>query len=347
MNLEKVFHMLVHGREHPEANYRLTDDIVLSPIQQKAVLRKSIQAFIHQTGNKEGDKIIQAFTGSSDLPILTKDVFNVTNQVVNYDLNWQDAFKGISLLKGQLSWEIGTVTSGASFRLIPEGEKVKYERYKGDKVSASVQKYAEAIGFSWETIEGRKLYQFIDQIEQVRSNLYNLWADIHYGLLGVAGALNTISWQGIATDAQIDRDIATINLGYTSCGDANKDKGYGDTANFPGILYSSPNLMSRINRAFRATDADMLRGRQPGGAGSVNGGTMDHNINPKFTWNSAIDANKGLLVLPGNKIQNSVYLRELSLSKQEIESLNELRTYWSVFGATIADTDQVYELSFA
>ena len=70
------------------------------------------------------------------------------------------------------------------------------------------------------------------------------------------------------------------------------------------------------------------------------------NIKPIFTYNSAILANKGILVLPGRKIQNSVYLNELGFSRQEMESLNELRTYWTAFGAIIADTDQVFELSF-
>lgn len=346
MNLEKLFSLYLHTREHPDKSY--TMGTVTIPARDKSlVIHKAIQAFMHKTGTKNGERIIQAFTGSSDLPILTKDVFNVVNEVPNYDLNWQPSFKGIQLLKGQLSWEIGTVASGASFILIPEGDKVKYERYKGEKVSASVAKYGMAIGISWETIHGRKLYQFIDEMEQTRAKLYNIWAQIHYGLLGVAGALNTIAYQGVATDPQLDRDIATINLGYTSIGDANKDKGFGDTANFPALLYASPNLMSRINRAMRATDAAIITGRPAGAAGSKAGQTMDHNVTFLSTWNSAIAANKALMVLPGNKIQNSAYLRELSLNKQDIESLTELRTYWTVFGATIADTDQVYELSFA
>lgn len=345
--LEKLFHLYLHTQENPDKDYNL-GNVTLQPAQQRVVIQKSIQAFIHKTGVKRNDeKIIQAFTGSSDLPILTKDVFNVTNEVPNYDLGWQSSFKGISLLKGQLSWEIGTVTSGASFRLIPEGDKVKYERYKGEKTSASVQKYAEAIGISWETIHGRKLYQFIDQMEQTRAHLYTLWADIHYGLLGTAGALNQVTWQGVATDPQIDRDIATINNGYENLGDGTKDKGYGDTANSVMTIYSSPKLKARINQALRATDSDILRGRPVGAAGTKAGSTVEYNVLPQYTWNSAVPANKALLVLPGNKIQNSVYLRELALSKQEIESLTELRTYWTVFGAIIADTDQVYELAFA
>ncbi|MCK4815128.1 hypothetical protein KA005_05100 [bacterium] len=346
MDLEKLFGLYVHNQESPDKNYQM-GNVTLSPKDQVAVIHKSIQAFMHKTGTIKNEKIIQAFTGSSDLPVLTKDVFNVTNEVPNFDLNWQASFKGIQLMKGQLSWELGTVTSGASFKLIPEGEKVKYERFKGEKVSASVEKYAEALGISWETVEGRKLYAFIDQMEQTRAHLYNVWADVHYGLLAAAGALNTVAWSGVATDPQIDRDIATINQGYQELGDANKDKGYGDTANSQMLIYATPNMKARINQALRATDSDILRGRPVGAAGTKAGQTVEYNVMPLYSWNASLLANKALLVLPGNKIQNAVYLRELALNKQDIESLTELRTYWTVFGATIADTDQVYELSFA
>lgn len=346
MNLEKLFALYVHHQENPDTNYTM-GTIVLKPKDQVAVIHKSIQAFIHKTGVMKDEKIIQAFTGSSDLPVLTKDVFNVTNQVPNYDLNWQAAFKGVKLLKGQLSWEIGTVTSGATFKLIPEGEKVKYERFKGDKSTASVDKYAEALGISWETIEGRKLYKFIEQMEFTRAHLYNVWASVHYGLLATAGALNTVSWAGVATDPQIDRDIATINQAYQEVGSDNKNKGYGDTANAEMLIYALPNMKARINQALRATDSDILRGRPVGASSSKAGQTMEYNVKPLYTWTSSIAANKALLVLPGNKIQNAVYLRELALSKQDIESLTELRTYWTVFGAVIADTDQVALLSFS
>lgn len=339
MNLNKMFDLVVHMRDNETTgkDFTTVKGGILTPRQQESVVKKAIQAFMHKTGKVQGEKLIQAFTGSSDLPALTKDVFTTTNEVPNYDLAWQDAFKGISLRKGQLSWEINTIGTSATFKLIPEGGKVEFATYKGDKVTAEIQKYGMGIGISWETIEGRKMYQFVDQMEQTRSQLYKLWADIHYGLLATAGTNNQISYQLTATETTLERDIATINKGYEDLGEANKDKGFGDVANSEMLIYASPKLKARVMGALRQTANDQ----------GANGKVVEYNVSPRFSWNANIPTDKALLVLPKNKIQNSVYLQELSLSKQDMESLNELRTYWTAFGATVADSDQVFELAFA
>lgn len=169
-----------------------------------------------------------------------------------------------------------------------------------------------------------------------------------YALHTIASCCNItgVAWSGAATDPIIDRDIATINEGYLTVGEATKDKGYGDTANAPMLLYASPNLKARIMQALRATRADIISGRRDGAAGSTAGQAVEYNVEPRFTWNAAIAANTALMVLPGNKIQNAVYLRELGLQERDIETLSEIRTYWTAYGAIVADTDQCAELSF-
>lgn len=346
MDLEKIFDLVVHMNRYPDDKYRMDKKVILNRRQQVNVLKKSIQAFMHKTGVKHDNKIIQAFSGSSELPILTKDVFNVTVATPNFDLAWQNAFKGVQLKKGQLSWEISDVEEAMVFELVPEGGKCKFYGVSGSTQTIGIQKYAAGLGVTWETIEGRKLYKFIDQMTLARNKLYELWADIHYGLLAIACAINAVAWQGVANDPVIDRDIATINKGYTTIGEATKDKGYGDTANAPMILFASPNYKSRINQALRATKAEMITGRRDNSPGSVGGQIVEYNVTPYYSWNSAITADKALMILPGNKIQNSVYLRELGLSEKDIASLSELRSYWTAFGATIADTDQCALLSF-
>jgi len=357
MDYEKLFDLVCHmcGKRTAGTNYKMAVDskkeITLNPQQQVEVADKTIQAFLFNAAQKspiDKEVQIQAFWGSSDLPVLTKDVFNVFNQVPNYDLFWQECFKGVALKKGQLSWEIATINSGSVFKLIPEGGKVEFEKFDGSKVSVDIQKYGMGLGVTWETIEGRKLYRFVEQMDDVRAKLYNLWADTHYGLLATAGATNAIAWQGVATQSRIDRDIQTINVGYETLGEDNKDSGYGDTANAMMLLFAAPKLKARINQALRATD----RGKSATGSGVAatvgdTGIIVEYNVSPRYTFNSNIAANKALLVLPGHKIQNSVYLKELGLSKKDIETLNELRTYWTAFGAAIGDNDQVYELSFA
>jgi len=302
---------------------------------QKAFV-KCIQAFMHAPVKKDGDKKIQAFGSSSDLEVVAKDVFNVTTEVTNYDLLWDEAFRSINLQKGQLSWEIHTAAVGTSFKEIPEGGQITYEGLQSSKETVTVKKYGAGLGITWETIEGRKVYRFIELMEDARSKLYNTWADVHYGLLATAGATNQVAYQSGTTT--LDKDIATINKGYEDISNDNKDSGYGDTANARYVLYTRPTLRSRINRALRATAAEMA---------NSDGQIVDANVDPRYSWNSNIPANKALLVLPQKKIQNAVYLKNLVLEKTEQESLNKLKTYWTAFGAAIGDNDQVYELAFA
>ncbi|MHA1302143.1 MAG: phage major capsid protein [Candidatus Heimdallarchaeaceae archaeon] len=349
VKLDRAFDLFMHMYENPDDDYVLDKKkgIVLNRKEQSIVFHKSIQSFMQTVAVKnEEDKIIQAFAGSSDLPTLTKDVFNVTQPMPVFDTLWQESFKGIQLRKGQLEWEIVDVSAGFTFDLIPEGGKIKFYSITGEKTSARIAKYGMGIGITWEMIEGKKLYAFIDMMQQVRAKLNILWADTHYGLLATAAATIPITWQGVTTDPIVERDIATINKGYETIGNSCKEKGYGDTANAPMLIYASPLLKSRIMQALRATSTDVIRGRQAGASGSVAGQIVEYNVIPKFTWNTQISANKAIMVFPGNKIQNAVYLRELGLSEKDIETLNELRTYWTAFGAIVADADQTAELSF-
>lgn len=339
MDYEKLFDLMAHRYEKPEENYTRLSGISLNPKQQEEAITKSIQAFIHGVAAGEERKPIQAFSGSTDLPVLTKDVFNVTMQTNNFDLGWQQSFRGVRLMKGQLSWEIATVSDPAEFELTPEGAKCRIGSVSGSTVTASIQKYSKGLGITWEMMEGRKLYRFVEALEGTRDKLYGLWAKVHYGLLATAGAVNQVAWQ--AGTNIIDRDIATLNLAAYTLANNTKDSGYGDTANATLLFYVNPSKKARINAALRASlEALVASGTGPGNS-------LSWNIIPVYTFNSQIPADKGILVLPGNKIQNSVYLQELGLKKQDIESLNEIRTYWTAFGAIIADNKQCVEVALA
>jgi len=341
INLERVFDLVTHMREHDKEDYQFDKNVKLNYHQQGIVLKKSIQAFMQGVGVKEGSKIIQAFSGSSDLPQLTKDVFTVSGNLPVFDTYWQSAYKGIKLRKGQLSWEIADVASGLIFSLIPEGGKAKFYGVTGNTVTAKIEKYGAGIGVTWEMIEGRKLYQFVDLMETTRAKLNELWADIHYGLLATAAANNQVSYQLTSSETILERDIATLNKGYETIGEACKDKGYGDTANSPMVVYASPSLKGRITNALKTSFPNMVQ------SGKKYSTAVNYNIQPYFSWNSAIPANKAIMVLPGNKVQNAAYLQELGLTERDIETLSDLRTYWSAFGAVIADTDQTAELALS
>lgn len=345
MNMEKLFDLLCHMNDEDTrgTEYKMGKGIILQPNHQEKLVKDAIQAFMHQPAHiidADRKKAIQAFSGSSDLAQLTTDVFNVTQATPEYDLYWQQAFRTINLMQGQLSWEIGNVTSGLAMEKIPEGGKVKIGSIAGTKQSVSVEKYGLGLGITWEIIHGRKLYKFIDIMEFARSELYNTWADVHYALLATAGATNTVAYDDTGANA-LEKDIITINTALHDIAEDNKDSGYGNPNAARYAFYLDPSLEARIERAFRVTSAEL--------AGSTLGGleVLRRNVSRYYSYNGEIPANKGLLVLTGNRIQNAIYLRELGLSKQDIESLNEIRTYWTAFGAAVGDNDQVYEVSFS
>lgn len=338
---ERVFDVLCHMQAHRGETYTKFKT-PLDVNQQASFVTRAIQAFMHGVADIESGGLvsIQAFSGSSDLPTLTKDVFDVTAKVDNFDLAWQEAFKTIPLRKGQLSWEIADVANAVVFRKIPEGGKVEFGKVSGDKVTAEIAKYGAGLAFTWEMIEGNKLYAFVELMDTTRAKLYGTWGSVHYGLINTAAAAHTTAWQGISTDKQIDRDIMTLNAAAYSIANACKDKGYGDTANMPMILYVNPKYRSRITAAFKASQQDVI-------ASGGRGVTIDWPIEVRYTFSRAITADKGNLVIPGHKFQNAVYLRELGLKRQDQDTLSELQTYWTAFGAAAADSEQASQISFA
>lgn len=313
---------------------------VLNPTQAGEALCKSIQAFFRAPVVKDGEKAVQAFSSTADFSTVDTNVFNVTTEVTNYDILWQNAFRSVPLKKGQLRWEIHTATDGTTFEEIPEGGKIKYLGMSSSKTTVYVKKYGAGLGITWETIEGRDVIRFIEQMETARSAYYNKLGEIHYGLLATAGATNAITYQGSSGDKVLDRDIETINYAYHQIASDNKDSGYGDTVNAQYLLYASPLLDSRIMRALRITSAEIA---SLGGKGQV----IRANIVPKFTFTSQITANTALMVLPGKKIQNAEYMALKTMTKLDQDSLNEYKAHWTAFGAAIGDNDQVYQVAFA
>jgi hypothetical protein len=234
------------------------------------------------------------------------------------------------------------VSSGSSFELIPEGGKVKIFGITGSKFVVDIAKYGMGTGVTWEMMEGRQLYLFWDQLMDTKAKLFTNWADTHYGLLATAGATNTVAWQGTGTDNQLGRDIATLNAGLHAISEDNKDKSFGAPTAMKFKLYPDPILEERIEAAFKWSGGNQAT-TQNTAAATV----KKRSVSRFYSYNSSIPSVKALLVIPGGKLQNSVYMKDKSLSKEEIESLNQLKTYWTAYGAVVGDNDQVYQLAFS
>ena len=84
MELDRLFDLALHMQHNRGEDYSFDKKrgITLNYKQQARVVHKCIQAFMQGVGTKtEKDVVIQAFYGSSALPRLTHDVFNVTQAV--------------------------------------------------------------------------------------------------------------------------------------------------------------------------------------------------------------------------------------------------------------------------
>lgn len=143
MDKHLVFDMLgkihdIHSNDNPYTAKRPVKigkkEYQLSSYDMSRAVNKAIQAFMLPYQEIDSKKI-QAFSGSSDLPPLTRDVFNVTMQTPNFDLLWQESFKGVELTQDQLDWEIATVDTGLTFKIIPEGGKIEFSDIGGEVVT--------------------------------------------------------------------------------------------------------------------------------------------------------------------------------------------------------------------
>ena len=111
-----------------------------------------------------------------------------------------------------------------------------------------------------------------------------------------------------AADTQVSRDAAHYQPGaYHDKRRTAKTCFADDTAAAPVLLYAAPDLEDRI-----------LRAMSPGDSAQVERGRRTTYLP---TWNDAIGANDGLMVLPGRKIQNATVAQEISFDRQDQDSL--------------------------
>lgn len=299
----------------------------------------AVQAYMNQPRSII-KKQIQATGVSTDFAILTKDSFNVTLETDNFDMGWESAFRTVTLGRGQDSWEIYNVANGITFQKVEEGERIEVNKLTGTKLRGEVDYYGGALGWTDKMIRFRKVPAMVDMMAAFRNKFWANKADNHYAILAVAGALNLTAWQGALADGQVQRDVQTINECAFQLGDANKDKGYGDAANAPFIIYANPQDENRLEAAFRVTTASLA------GAGPIANGSSasvtSRRIRRIYTYNSSITAGTPLMVWPGQKLQRADAMQPTTFKREKDNlTLNEVEAVWAIYGAIVADTDQV------
>jgi hypothetical protein len=305
------------------------------------MVKACMQAFaLEPIVNKKKRLQIQATGVSTDFQILTKDAFNVTVEEDNFDLGWEQAFRQVTLGRGQDAWEIYNVANGITFLKVEEGQRIQMNKLEGTKVTAYVDYYGAALGWTDKMIRFRKVPAMVDMAMAFRNKFWTNKADNHYSLLAAAASLNTVAYQGVAADGQLQRDIQTINETAFQLGDTNKDKGFGDAANAPFVLYANPRDENRLEAAFRVTSNALAT------AGQTGVQVTSRRIKRVYTYNSNITSGSPIMIWPGNKLQKADALQPTTYTAPiDPLTLNQHQAVWAIYGAVVADTDQCYQLT--
>ena len=283
------------------------------------------------------DKIkIQGFTVSTDLPFLTGESFSKVHAENNFDLGYEQAYQNIPRIQGKRFWSWLVTTDALTFKKIPEGGRVDVVGVAGQKVFFECDKYGGAIGWTYEAIEGREIMQLINLAMIFRNRYYENKANIGYLLLQAAAAVNAVTAYQATGTGQLQNDIKTINQAIIDLTTRLLNKGYGDMANAGVIIFAHRNLESRIGAALRATTQAMAT------AGSSGEQITARPIRVIYTYNSAITANRPIVLLPGWGLQKMDYMLPTTFTdKQDILTLNVAQSVWGDYGFGIGDTDQV------
>lgn|SRR5512136_80392 len=308
--------------------------------KEKAMVKGVLQAFTVMPYRKREviiqayQKAIQAFGVSTDFTKLPRGAFDLTIETLNFDMGYERAFKTVPLDMNTLSWTIYTAYNGITIHKVIEGGRLRVDEISGDHVEIECYYYGGALGFTDKMIRARQIAAMIDRAEAFRNKLYENKATNHYALLAAAALLHVTAYQGAVADGELQRDIKTINQAAYNLTNRCKNKGYGDMANAPLLLYANPLRKNRVLAALNATTA-MLS------AAGRSGTAVNYTIEPIWTFNSALTAANPILVLPGNKIQKAEAMAPTTYeAPQDVLTLNKTYAVWNIYGAAIGDDDQ-------
>lgn len=308
-------------------------------------IQAALTAFMMEPKIIKGAKIqalrknVQAVGVSTDFAQLTADAFNVTIAEENFDLGYERSFREVPLGTNQDFWQIYDVQNGLTFRRVEEGQRIRVEELSGSVITAYVDYYGGALGWTDKMIRYRKVAAMVDMAMIFRNRFWANKADNHYALLAAAAGLNVTAWAGAAGDTQLQRDIQTINLAAFTLVDRCKDKGYFSDPNVKLVMYANPRDKGRLNAAFRATTGNS-------GSSTGPGPQVDWNIELIYTLNANVVAGSPILVLPLAKIQRADDMQPTTFTKpKDALTLNEIQAVWAIYGAIVGDSDQCEELT--
>ena len=313
-----------------------------SRIRASRIVKSRLNAFVAQPGKVGQERAKAKFSMvSSDLPELSTNSFDVTYAGQQYDLDWMLSFKTVPVEAGKGFFEIVTIDDALTVQLVPEGGKLALEGLSGSVLRVNINKYGQGIQWTDEMIRYRRLGAMLEMTESQIEAHWADKADRHYSALTAAGTLET-TYQTTTGNTQTDNDIDTISAGYTASLIANKNNFRGLQANSEMLLYLPVTMKTRVNRAIKKLINEVQ------GSESI----LPWNIRPIYSLNDNLPAAetgevaRGLLVLPGRKIQTATEMDKTIFNDEDILSLSKFQVAWEYYGSGIGETDQIRTVVF-
>ena len=309
-----------------------------------AVYDKKVNEFF----NSPQSEAIQAYTAKADFDERFR---NATSEpyTSSLDMGWVPLFDNISLMTDAPSqyFEIPTAGNALTISKTPEGFEPKVQSVSGDSTQVKYEKYVLNLGWTDEIIKFPTKWNLAaNAMFKVRTSHFDKKADVHYGLIDAAAAIEVVATNFTAYDTvgstTLEKDINTINQAVYESGALLRNKGYGAIENQTVYLVCNATLKSRILAALRQVHTD----------GNGLAKQVDYNVVPIFTYLSSLTATPAntayaRLVVPGHTLATSTLDELEKKTTDKNTSLTYIDTYYSYYGAGIGDTRQVRETRFA
>lgn len=314
-------------------------------------IRAAVEAKFYEpqkVAKKLSKEIFASQTGvgvSTNFERISSQAFTIFNEGPWYDNFYERAFREVQVENGR--WDIHTVTDGITISQVPEGHRLRLKSMESGRQTVYTAKYGGGVQWTDEMIRHREIARMQDTMERMRNRYWRYKADQHYGLIAAAAPAdnsnsNVTTYNAVANNTQVTRDIDTIDAAAYTLGNRNLEKDYNMG---PMLLYMPMSLRKRINRAFRISAiGDVVSNSQL--AGTVLD-KIEYDVIPIYTWNTQLPTDAGIMVLPGNKVQRADEVSPFMLSDQDILSLQYVLALWSYYGAAVGDTGQFQRVNFS
>lgn len=288
--------------------------------------------------NMEGVRqlAIQNASVSSDFQSFGGDPLQITTEEDYFDRGYEMVFRMRDVVPNTLYFILYTVQTSIDWKKMNEGERLDQQGFQGAGEKVFAEYHGAAIGW---TDKLMRTSTAADLLDGIRALIVGYWvekADIYYSLIfAAATATGFTALQGVAGDSYVQRVVNTINEVSNDLGENNKDKGFGDTASLPRVMYCHPRNQKDIEAAFRVTTNAAISGAQSGQ--QVEGPL----IRRHYSYNQYILENQFIMCLPGLKAQMTDVLNPMVMSEnKDIYTLNEGKAAWAIHGGAIGDAEQ-------